>query len=287
MPTSEPFDLLLENLRLENLDSMAEKFKTITKRLNTDFRNFPSNSDYSKLVGPVGRGTAIRTTNTVDMYIRLPGSLYDQYNALPDNGQLHLLVAVKDSLVKAYPDRAITIQDHTISIPFADMTFRVTPIVQLDDGDYVCPDSAQGGQWLPSTQLSEVEAINQANHTYKRQVKDLARIAHAWRETWQIPLSHLLLDTLIVHFLHTRAGEDSVSFHQQMADFLTYLAQLDPHQDTWPAIGSEQPLKKDGLFTAQAQESAQLVQQAIDLEAAGDSAQAAAAWKKIFGVYYP
>ncbi|MDR3288589.1 MAG: hypothetical protein LBT22_04090 [Peptococcaceae bacterium] len=288
MLISEQFDVLLENLRLENLDNLAEKFKTITKQLNTDFRNYPSDSAYSKLVGPVGRGTAIKTTHTVEMYIRLPGSLYDKYQTLENNnGQLQMLKDVQASVLNAYPAVDATIQENLVSVPFPEMIFQITPIVQLDSGDYVCPDPSQNGSWRQPTQLLEVEAINQANQAYKRKVKDLARIAHVWRETWQVPLSPILLDALILHFLDSGAYNDALPFHHSMADFLNYLAQQDPSRQSWPAMGSQAPLQRTGSFEAPTRESWVIAQKALDAEAAGKLEEAAAAWKKIFGPYYP
>lgn len=286
MAIIEKFNDLLENLRLENLESLADRFKTITKHVNTDFRNFPSDDGYSKLVGPVGRGTAIKTTNEIDMFIRLPGSLYKKYHPLPD-GPNAMLKDVLKSIAKAYPSGNLTIENTVISVPFPDMTFKVTPVVQLDNGDYVCPCAGDHGTWQTATQLIEVETINEENRIHKRKVKDLARMAHAWRETWQVPISHLLLDAMIVNFLRSDVYEADLSFDQLFCDFLNYLASQDPDTFCWQTFGSNFSLQRSGEFETQAKESLNFARSAIELEQTGQMQEAVKEWQKIFGPYFP
>jgi len=286
MSIAEKFLALLDNLRVENLDELAARFRAITKQINTDFRNYPSDEDYSKFVGPIGRGTAIKTTKDIEMVVRLPGSLYGKYNSLSVNGPLSMLRDVKSSMAKAFPQQGLHLAEKAVVIPFADMTFWVTPVVQLGNGDYVAPDS-NDGTWRRTLQLEEVEAINQANRMHKRKVKDLARMAHAWRQEWQVPLSHMLLDTLVVEFLNSDAYEDSQPFDRLIRDFLRFLAAQDPTQESWQALGSGVVVARDGDFETKAREAYVRASRAVELGEAGDEAAAGAVWKTLFGAYFP
>jgi len=173
-----------------------------------------------------------------------------------------------------------------VVIHFPDMTFRVTPVVQLENGDYVAPN-ANTGAWQKTLQLEEVEAINEANRMHKRKVKDLARMAHTWRQEWQVPLSHMLLDTLVVDFLSSDAYEDTQPFDRLICDFLKFLAEQDPAQESWRALGSGAAVPRDGDFETKAREAYVLASRAVELGTAGNEVAAVAEWKKLFGAYFP
>ncbi|MEI8378007.1 MAG: nucleotidyltransferase, partial [bacterium] len=60
MSISDKFQKLLKNLRTTNNESVTNRYKTITKRLNKDFWGSESEIDHSRYVGSYGRGTAIK-----------------------------------------------------------------------------------------------------------------------------------------------------------------------------------------------------------------------------------
>ncbi len=73
------------NIRVKNASTISQRYKAITKRLNTDFWETDSYTSHSLYVGSYGRNTAIHGTSDVDMIFQLPYSVYKQYDDYSSN----------------------------------------------------------------------------------------------------------------------------------------------------------------------------------------------------------
>ena len=102
MSVSDWFTTFHSNLAITNEGDISYRYKRITQRLNTDFRNTTSDTANSIYVGSYGRDTAIGKISDLDMAYQLPVALYAQYNAYASNGQSALLQAVRASIDNTY-----------------------------------------------------------------------------------------------------------------------------------------------------------------------------------------
>lgn len=280
------FENLVKNTRTTNHDSVSERYKRITKRINLDFRGRDSNSLYSRYVGSYGRGTAIKGFSDVDMLIHLPDETYSKYNRYAEKGQSALLQAVRNSIRKTYPNTDVGGDGQVVVVKFSDgMMFEVVPaFIDKDGMSYIYPDSNGGGCWRTCNPVAEINAINQLNNKYNKNVKHLVRIMKAWRNENNVPISGMLLETLAMNFLtqYEYASKTYVYYDWMVRDFFKYLSEQNPEQSFWKAHGSGQPVWRRGNFEYKAKQGYLRTVEAIADEEKYP-ALANDTWRKIFG----
>ncbi|MFB5663692.1 nucleotidyltransferase domain-containing protein [Alteribacillus sp. HJP-4] len=290
MGTYDNFSKLVQNTRTLNHSTVTERCGKITKRLNIEYWDTESSTSHSRYVGSYGRGTAIRGFSDVDLLMQLPDSIYDRYNKYLGNGQSALLQEVKKSISKTYSATDVGGDGQVVVVQFSDtMRFEVVPaFINKDGTSYTYPDSNNGGTWRKTYPVAEVEAINELNNKYNKNVKKLVRIMKAWRKTNSVPISGMLLETLVMNFLDGYSYKDKgYTYYDWMTrDFLKYLSERDPNQTYWRAKGSNVKVYRTGKFENKAKRG-----YSNALEAISDDEKypiiAYQTWRKIFGSYYP
>lgn len=145
---------------------ISQRYKRITKAVNSEFWGSFSETAHSRYVGSYGRGTAINTSD-LDVLIELPNSEYDHFESLLSNGQSRLLQAVKDSILETYPNTDIRGDGQVVVVDFSDgMKFEILPAFRkLNwfgdwDGTYNYPDTHMGGNWMTTNPKAEQDAID-------------------------------------------------------------------------------------------------------------------------------
>ena len=290
MGVGEDFRTFCNNLTITNRGQISQRYKAITKRLNTDFWESPSDTDHSRYVGSYGRDTAIRGFSDLDMIFVLPDDLYGRYDRYTHNGQSALLQAVRDSTLKTYPQTDIGADGQVVVVPFTDgMTFEVVPCFVKSDGSYTYPDSNQGGRWRSTNPLPEIEAIADLDKRCNGNLKWLCRMARAWKNQWDVPMGGLLIDTLAHNFMADWEYRDKsfVYYDWMSRDFFLYLSERDPSQQYWLAVGSSQFIWRKGPFEYKAKRCHNLAQKAIEYETDGKTRSARQTWREIYGTAYP
>lgn len=290
MSVATKFTALTNNLNITNSDTISNRYKSITKRLNIDFWDSTSETDHSRYVGSVGRGTAIKGASDIDMIMQLPKAIYDKYNAYQTNGQSALLQAVKSSILKTYSTTDVGGDGQVVVVQFNDMKFEVVPVFKNKDGDYIYPDSNGGGSWKTTNPVAEVDAINEANKTYNGKIKHLGKMMRAWNQKCNVSMPGILVDTLAYNFMKTWSYNDkSYMYYDWMTrDFLKYLSEQDTDQIYWLAPGSRRyAYRKNCKFESKAKSSYNDALKAIEFEEAKKESSANLEWKKIFGTYFP
>jgi len=81
MGVAEKFERLTANLRTADDETITDRCKRITKRINIDFWGNTSEIYHTKYLGSYGRGTDIRGHSDVDLAAELPYSQYSKYNS--------------------------------------------------------------------------------------------------------------------------------------------------------------------------------------------------------------
>jgi hypothetical protein len=67
MSLSNWFSDFCSNLQIQDGGTISNRYKTITRRLNTDFWNTTSDTSHSLYVGSYGRGTSTQGFSDLDM----------------------------------------------------------------------------------------------------------------------------------------------------------------------------------------------------------------------------
>ena len=120
MGLAEWFKDFCSNIQVQNNNAISIRYKSITRRLNTDFWNTISDTSHSLYVGSYGRNTAIKGFSDLDMVFELPSQLYFQYDGYTGNGQSALLQQVKNSIQKTYSSTNIGGDGQVVVVQFQD-----------------------------------------------------------------------------------------------------------------------------------------------------------------------
>lgn len=287
------FSTFCGNLRVKNGPTISSRYRSITRRLNTDFWTTTSDTAHSLQVGSYGRNTAIHGTSDVDMIFQLPDSVYRKYDGYRGNGQSALLQAVRASARKTYPATDIGADGQVIVVSFGDtMRFDLVPAFTNRDGSYTYPDSNGGGSWKKTNPRPEIEAIRNRNDACNGNLVPLCRMMRAWKTRMTVPIGGLLIDTLAYQFIGSWKYRHKSYLHYDFMcrDFFDFMARQDRTRQYWKAPGSGQRVYgPKGQFQYKARRGYNLACEAIEHELADPKREWSAKrkWREIFGTSFP
>lgn len=292
MSITENFKTFCSNLTVttKTRGTISDRYERITQRLNLDFWRIDSKIQNSLYVGSYGRGTAVRGFSDLDIIFVLPVNLYTQYNSYSHNGQSALLQAVKKSLQKTYSTTDIGGDGQVIVIRFTDgIQFEIVPAFNNTDSSFTYPDSNNGGSWKVTNPRPEIKTIQNNNQLTNSNLINLCRMTRAWRNTWNIPMGGLLVDTLVNKFLMSSEYKDkSYIYYDWMSrDFFQFLSNQNPEQEYWLAVGSNQYVHRKGNFEYRAKQFYNLALEAIEYQSNNQNYSANQKWREIYGRAYP
>ncbi|MDD3268609.1 MAG: nucleotidyltransferase [Syntrophomonadaceae bacterium] len=286
---SDKFRVFINNLNIEDQNQIQNRVKEMTKHFNLKYWYITSDIKNVHYIGSYGRGTAIKGVKNINLLAVLPPALFKQYDTLPGNGQQFLLRQVRDFLVKHYPLAKINDEGHLI-IPFShEITFEFIPSFLNAKKNYTYPDIHNDGTWVNFNPIREIEVVDEANFKYNGKIKHLAKMMRAWKALHNVPISGMLLDTLVLSFMEE--WEDNTKsyavYGDMTQDFLEYLSSLRKDQLHWYAKGSNRQLPSTADFGAQADISYKEVVKANNFEKEGETYKANNHWKAVYGDAFP
>jgi hypothetical protein len=292
MGLADWFQSFCTNLQVTTGETISNRYKAITRRLNTDFWDTTSDTAHSLYVGSYGRNTAINGFSDLDMLMQLPYSIYKQYNGYSGNGQSALLQAVKTSIERTYSSTSIRADGQVILVPFNDsITFEVVPGFLNEDNSYTYPNANDGGSWKTTNPRAEFEAIRTRNANCNGNLVRLCRMMRSWKRKWEVPIGGLLVDTLAYQFIENyEHREKSFLYYDFICrDCFKWMADQDQNQEWWKAPGSGAYVYGKGLFQYKAKRCYNISVDAIANETANPKQEWAAKnkWREIFGTAFP
>lgn len=292
MGLGEWFSTFFSNLQVQDGGTISQRYKNITRRLNTDFWNTTSDTSHSLYVGSYGRNTAIQGFSDLDMIFQLPYSEYEKYNNYSGNGQSTLLQTVKKSIENTYATTSIRADGQVIVVPFTDgISVEVVPAFINKNDSFTFPNANNGGSWQVTNPKPEIRAIRERNVASNGNLVSLCRMSRAWKHKWGVPIGGLLIDTLAYQFIDGWQYKDkSYLYYDYMCrDFLKWMSEQDSEQDYWKAPGSGQYVYGKGLFQYKAKRCYNISLEAIAHETATPKQEWSAKqkWRSIFGTAFP
>lgn len=291
MSVSDYFSTFCSNLRMDSdtVSKIQNRYYQITKRVNIDYWDSESTTLHSLYVGSYGRGTEIWTSD-IDIVVQLPNATYKKFDAYTTNGQSALLQEVKAVLQKRYSTSHIKGDGQIIGINFSDgINFEIVPAFINTNGSYKYPDTNNGGSWKVTDPKSEIDAMNSRNNETNKNLKRLCRMARAWKQQCNVPMSGILIDTLAYKFIGDWANKDkSYLYYDYMSrDFFKYLKDLDKDQDYWLAPGSQRCVWKTENFQSKAKTAYDNALSAIAYEQNKNAYSSKRKWREIYGTKFP
>lgn len=288
MSISEKFETFCKEIRMKQnvVNDVSFRYKQITKRLNKDFYEIDSEIRNSLYVGSYGRGTAIHVSD-IDMLFILPNSYYWKYDKYISNGQSQLLQEVKKSISNTYPQTRLRGDGQVVVVEFSDgIKFEIVPcFLSQDNTSYIYPNSNGGGSWKLTKPKEEIDAINTLNTNTNKNLKRLCRMIRAWKDTCNVDIGGLLIDTMAYNFLKDWEYKDKTYMYYDWMtrDFFKFLSEENDNKAYWYAVGSNQLIYNDGLFVAKAKKAYNNALEAIQNEKDKYEYSANNKWREIYG----
>lgn len=292
MSVSEKFQIFCSNIKISqpNLDTIADRYHEITKRINKDFWGAESEDAHSLYVGSFGRDTEIFCSD-VDMLVALPYETYQKYNSYADNGQSALLQEVKRSISNRYPNTDLKGDGQIVSVTFGDgINFEVLPaFLNKDKSSYTFPNSNDGGSWRITDPRSEIQAIAKVDKDCNHNLKRLCKMVRSWKDANNVSMSGILIDILAYRFIQEWDNRDkSFLYYDWMTrDFFKYLTNVPKTQSSWKAMGSDRRITDYGCFQAKANKAYEAAVTAIEYEDNGKIWSANQKWREVYGTKFP
>ena len=292
MGLADWFRTFCGNIQVQDGGTISSRYRTITRRLNTDFWDTTSETAHSLYVGSYGRNTATKGFSDLDMIFQLPYAVYQQYNNHSGNGQSALLQAVRKSIAKTYSTSRVGADGQVVAIAFDDgITFEIVPAFNKTDESFTFPNANDGGSWRTTNPRPEIAAIRVRNNNCNGNLVPLCRMMRAWKSKWSVPIGGLLIDTLAYQFINDWKYKDkSYDYYDYMCrDFFSFMADQDRDQEYWRAPGSGQYVYGKGLFQWKATRCYNISLEAIEHESASPKREWSAKqkWREIFGTSFP
>lgn len=286
MKTAEIFDGLLSALKLGDTASViASRRDEIAKALNRDFRKMDGYTGYNLMVGSFGRHTAIKGVSDLDMIYVLPTGIREDYAG--DSGPRRMLERVREDLKARYPTTDIRVDQCVVCVRFAANAFKfdVQPAFENTDGSFSYPDT-KSASWKTTKPRDEMQATRESVERTSANMRRLARMARAWKNTVGVAMGGLLIDTLVYRFFEQTHEFDAVgsgSFDRMARDFFEFLKN-EPEKEYYLALGSRQYVYVKDKFQPKAMKAYNRCVKAME---AGDTSVANDIWREVFGTSVP
>lgn len=291
MTITESFHGFCDKLHFtqEKRSIIGSRKTEIAKAVNSLFRGYPYDS-YTKYVGSFGRETANGTVSDIDMLMILPYATYEKYNAYQSNGQSKLLQDVKNAIKGHYSTTKNKGDGQVVVVSFSDgMTIEVVPCFTNKDGSYTYPDSNDGGRWVVTNPQPEIDYISAKEIECNNNLRNLCRMARAWKEQNNVPIKSCLIDKLACEFLKNWIYRDKSYFYYDFmsGDFFEFLANVNPNQTCWRMVGSNQLIYNPDNFRTKAKKAYDLAVEAIEADNKGNEWKRNYKWREIYGNRFP
>ena len=283
MSISDAFQTFLQNIAVDNAETIAARYRELTRALNKKFRDTESDSANTLQVGSYGRWTAIKGISDLDMLYIMPRSAWDKYK---NGGQSSLLSDAATAIRARYPNTDIRVDRLVVRAMYASFHVEVQPVFEQDDGSFLYPETYYGGSWKTTKPRLEIAAMAEFDAQKNKNLRRLCKMARAWKNKHGVVMGGLLIDTLVHNFLQSTEDYDDKSYlyYDFMSrDFFLYLSQL-PKQDYFLALGSGQRVKVKKNFQDKAEKAHELCLKAISAEGNENRNDK---WRAVYGRGFP
>lgn len=283
MSTSQYFQKFLDNIKVNNADTISMRYDEITGTLNKAFRDTESKKANSLQVGSYGRWTAIKGISDLDMLYIMPASSWSDYKT---GGQSALLTDTKNAISARYPNTDVKVDRLVVRVLYKDFHIEVQPVFECEDGSFLYPDTYYGGSWKTTKPREEIAAMKEFVDNKNGNLRRLCKMARAWKNEHGVSMGGLLIDTLAHNFLKATDEYDNKGFSSYdtlSRDFFEFLAGQE-NKDHYKALGSGQNVKVKKRFQKVAKIAFDICEEAIS---ASTTSKQNEKWRDLFGRGFP
>lgn len=209
------------------VDTVARRYRTITRKVNSEYWFSESETNNSLYVGSYGRATEIYTSD-IDIIVSLPWSVKERFDKRIGNIQSQLLSEIKDKLSQTYPSSDLSSDGQVIVISFSDgVRYEIVPAFKYSDGRFCYPDTHNDGSWKVMNPKEEMNSFNLRHRVHNYTMKKFCRMIRSWREANNITISGELIDSIVYDFYSNNSYTNKdpfIYFDWLTRDFFKYLS---------------------------------------------------------------
>lgn len=209
------------------VDTVARRYRTITRKVNSEYWFSESETNNSLYVGSYGRATEIYTSD-IDIIVSLPWSVKERFDKRIGNIQSQLLTEIKDKLSQTYPSSDLSSDGQVIVISFSDgVRYEIVPAFKYSDGRFCYPDTHNDGSWKVMNPKEEMNFFNLRHRVHNYTMKKFCRMIRSWREANNITISGELIDSIVYDFYSNNSYTNKdpfIYFDWLTRDFFKYLS---------------------------------------------------------------
>lgn len=275
------------NLTREQLDDGIGKAVRVTQALERAYNGRVADRPPLLIVGSWGKGTQVRPSADIDIMVQFASAVLQRFEARTGNRQSQLLQEVKAFLLNAYPQTDMRGDGQVVMVQFNTITVEVVPVFDLPGGQYLMPDTNDGGRWKavdPAAQIAMIEDIDTRTNGNTR---ILTKMIKTWKREKNVPLKSYVIELLVAEFMSTYkyAQQDHYYYDWFVRDFLKALVSkagtglLIPGTGEWVWLGDE--------WLSRARTALAAAETACEWERLDYDVTAGQEWQTIFGTRIP
>ena len=271
----------------DQFDDGIEKQHEARRVLQREYYGVASDTPPGLIVGSWGKRTQRRPAVDLDLFFTVPITEFTRFQAREGNKQSALLQEVKTVLQDRWAQTDMRGDGQVVQVRFNSLTLEIVPAFQLRDGQFLIPDTNDGGNWRTADPLAEIEKIDTADRNSANNVRQLIRMLKCWRDHCNVPLDSFVIEMLVASFLplYQYRLEDHYYYDWFVRDFFQHLVSRSGGYFPMPGTGRVVALGYDWLSRAESARDRAL--RACDYEQADSIVLAGEEWQKIFGARIP
>ncbi len=258
----------------------------VRRRLNSHYFGFPS-EDNALLVGSWGKFTRMRPPRDIDLLFELPPAVHARFEKHTGNKQSELLQEVKRVLQGTYPQTTMRGDGQVVLVAFNTITVEVIPAFKLTSGQYWICDTNDGGSYITTDPVAEMEVIQSVDTNCNRNLRPLIKMLKAWQAHCNVPLKSFILELLATEYIQTCQWRDRSLFYYDwiVRDFFRFLVTKAFYPVFVP--GTNEMILLNNEWLSRAQTALSRVELACAYEHLDQIALAGDEWQKVFGPQIP
>ncbi|MBX4965417.1 SMODS domain-containing nucleotidyltransferase [Rhizobium binae] len=275
------------NITQPQRDDGIKKTIGIGKALERAYNGSASDNPPIFLVGSWGKGTQLRPSADIDIMAKFSWQVHERFEQRANNKQSQLLQEIREFLLEPYPQTNIRGDGQVVVVDFNTITVELVPVFPLENGQYVMPDTNDGGRWKTVDPLAQIALVDRVDAKTNGNVRALTKMIKLWNREKKTSLKSFVLELLVAEFMdnYPWASNDYFYYDWFVRDFFQYLKRRSGTSLLIPGTGEAYYLGTDWAPSVESAIENSLA--ACQWEYHDYDVTAGQEWQKIFGTRIP
>ena len=262
----------------------TEKQLRVRQSLQRAYNDITTDSPPGFMVGSWGKRTQINPPNDIDIFVPISLEIFQRFEQYAGNRKSALLREIRMHLRTTYPQTDMRADGQVVVVAFNSVTIEVVPVYLFNDaGQYLMPDTNDGGSWKAADPFAEAAEIERVDILANGNVRSVIRMLKMWKRHCNVPLKSYLLEALVCEFFETYAyrNYDFFFYDWFIRDFLKHLITRRSGSITKP--GTYEIVNLGEEWVSRAVTAKDYALRACEYEHEDYVINAGQEWQKIFG----